>query len=330
MAKLGYGYWALVTMTLTLTLTTAIGLWLTTAWVPGPPRRGVGIRSIMRFGGTITLNGLVTYTAYNLEKVLLGRFWGVEAIGIYGRAYQLITIPTDNLNSSVGEVAFSALSRVKNDGIRLKSYFLKGYSLVLGLTIPITIVCALFADDVVAVVLGPRWKAAAIICRFLAPTILIFAMINPLSWLLFSLGMVGRSLKIALVLGPLVIIGYLVGLPYGPKGVASGYSIAMGLWVVPHIIWCVRGTVVSFKDILLAVSRPLFSGLVAAIPAFGVYWLTLPFLPTFPRLLLECATLCFAYIAMLLYVMGQKRLYMDVLRGFRNRSHIDEKALATA
>ena len=33
-----------------------------------------GIRSMMRFGGTITLNGLVVYVAYNLEKVLLGRF----------------------------------------------------------------------------------------------------------------------------------------------------------------------------------------------------------------------------------------------------------------
>ena len=50
---------------------------------------------MMRFGGTITLNGLVVYIASNFEKVLLGRFWGVDAIGIYGRAYQLINIPTD-------------------------------------------------------------------------------------------------------------------------------------------------------------------------------------------------------------------------------------------
>ena len=46
---------------------------------------------MLRFGGTLTLNGLVVYVAYNFEKVLLGRFWGAEAIGLYGRAYQLIT-----------------------------------------------------------------------------------------------------------------------------------------------------------------------------------------------------------------------------------------------
>jgi PST family polysaccharide transporter len=330
MAKFGYGYWALVTMTVALPLTNTTLLWVTSAWMPGRPRRGIGLRSIMRFGGTITLNGLVVYIAYNLEKVLLGRFWGAEAIGVYGRSYQLITIPTDNLNASVGEVAFSALSRVKKDPVRLKSYFLKGYSLILGLTIPITIVCALFADDLIAIVLGPKWKAAAIIFRLLAPTILIFAMINPLSWLLFSLGMVGRSLRIALVLAPLVIAGYLCGLPYGPKGVALGYSIVMAAWVVPHIAWCVHGTIISLGDILLTVSRPLISGLVAGIPAFAVYWLTFPFLPTLPRFLLEGSMLSIVYTAMLFYAMGQKSFYLDVLSGFRKRSAVEENALVPA
>ena len=157
-AEAGYGYWALVAMTVALPLVNTIGLWMTTSWVPGMPHRRVGIRSMMRFGGTITLNGLVVYVASNFEKVLLGRFWGVDAIGIYGRAYQLVNIPTANLNSTVGEVAFSALSRLQDDPRRLKSYFLKGYSLVLTLTLPITIACACFADDIVFVLLGPKSK----------------------------------------------------------------------------------------------------------------------------------------------------------------------------
>src|SRR5438094_838343 len=98
-AKAGYGYWALVALKLSLLLTVTIGFWLTTAWVPGMPHRRAGIRSMVRFGGSLTLIGLVVYVASNFEKVLLGRFWGVDALGIYGRAYQLSNIPTDNLNS---------------------------------------------------------------------------------------------------------------------------------------------------------------------------------------------------------------------------------------
>ena len=285
---------------------------------------------MMRFGGTLTLNGLVVYIAYNLEKILLGRFWGADTIGIYGRAYQLINIPTENLNSAVGGVAFSALSRLQDDPTRFRSYFLKGYSFVLAMTIPITIVCAVFASDIVFVLLGPKWKGAATIFRLLAPTIMIFAMINPLSWLLFSIGMVGRSLRVALVLAPLVIAGYLVGLPYGPNGVAFGYSAVMALWVVPHIAWCVHGTVISFRDIVRAVSRPLISGIVAATLALGGQVLYGHLVAPLPRLLLGCSVVLGAYLGMLLYVMGQKAFYLDLLRGLKKRSSVDEGALAAA
>src|SRR5579864_3787336 len=68
-ARAGYGYWALVAMTVTLPLINTFGFWLTTAWVPGMPRKRTGIRSMMRFGGTVTLSGVVVYIASNLEKV---------------------------------------------------------------------------------------------------------------------------------------------------------------------------------------------------------------------------------------------------------------------
>src|SRR4029077_13002968 len=136
MALKGFGYWSLVCMTISNPFVTSSLLWIASGWIPGPPRRRSGIRSMMKFGGTMTLNGLVVYIAYNLEKVLQGRFWGAETIGIYGRAYQLISIPTDNLNSAVGEVAFPLLARVQSDPNRVRSYFLKGYSLVLSLTVP--------------------------------------------------------------------------------------------------------------------------------------------------------------------------------------------------
>ncbi len=330
MAEVGYGYWSLVAMTVTLPLGTTIGLWFAAAWVPGLPRRQVGIRSMMRFGGTITLNGLVVYVAYNFEKVLLGRFWGAETVGLYGRAYQLVTIPTSNLNSAVGEVAFSALSRVQHDSNRLKSYFLKGYSLVTGMTLPITLAAALFANDLILVLLGPQWHDAAVIFRLLAPTILIFAMINPLGWLLFSLGMVGRSLKIALVLAPIVMTGYIIGLPYGPKGVAFAYSAAMTLWLVPHIAWSVHGTMISLRDIVLVVSRPLLSGIVATVLAFGALSLCGSSLSPLARLGLGGTVLLGAYAGMLLYVMGQKTFYFDLLRGLRKRSRAEETALASA
>jgi PST family polysaccharide transporter len=284
---------------------------------------------MMQFGGTITLNGVIVYIAYNMEKVLLGRFWGADAIGIYGRAYQLVNIPTDNLNSAVGEVAFSALSRIQDDPLRLRSYFLKGYSLVLALTVPATMICALFADDLISVLLGAKWREAVPIFRLLAPTIMIFAMINPFSWLLLAIGKVGRSLKIAFVIAPLVIGGYLLGLPYGPKGVALGYSSAMALWLLPHIAWCVHGTAISFLDVLHTLGRPLVSGGVAAIIPIALQLTYGHALSPLSRLAIGVATFLIVYFGMLLYAMRQKAFYVDLVRGLSRRRPAEEKAISS-
>ena len=314
-AAIGYGYWALVASSVITPLVASIGFWLSTGWVPGMPRRRVGIRSMMYFGGTLTLNGIVAYIGFNADKVLIGRFLGVDAIGIYGRGFALASMPTDNFTSAVGEVAFSALSRLQDDPARLRSYFLKGFSFVLGLTLPITIACTLFADDVVLVLLGPKWQGSTEIVRLLAPTIAVMAVINPMGWLISSLGLVRRSLKIALVFTPLMVLGCVLGLQYGAAGVAFAYSAVMLLWMVPHVAWCVHGTAISFRDVLATVIRPLASGLAAGTVGYAVRLTCGELLPPFARLVLESGVLFVTFFAVLIFVAGQKALYVDLLRG---------------
>ena len=94
-AAIGYGYWALVASSVTTPLVASIGFWLATGWVPGMPRRHAGIRSMMHFGGTLTLNCIIAYIAFNADRVMIGRFLGVDAIGIYGRAFALVGIPSE-------------------------------------------------------------------------------------------------------------------------------------------------------------------------------------------------------------------------------------------
>ena len=312
-ALTGGGYWALVVMTVASPAVSVFGLWAATRWVPGLPQRNTGIGSMLWYGGTVTLNSVVVYVAYNADKVLLGRFLGAQVLGIYGRAYQLINLPTENLNGTIGMVAFPALSRLQNDPERLRSFFLKGYGLFLALVIPITAGCALFAEDIVLVFLGPQWDAAVPVFRLLAPTILAFALMNPFAWLMLATGQSRRSLNIALMIAPVVIVSYVIGLPQGPHGVAAGFSIAMVLLVVPVILWAKQGTMVATRDVLNAVMMPLLSILIGA----GAAWATGGFLaqlnPTFLRLVAESAVLFGVYLLVLLFVMGQKTVYLSLL-----------------
>lgn len=313
MAVLGCGYWSLICQNISLPIVGTAATWIAMPWLPGRPRRTPELRSMVRFGGTVTLNSFVVYLAYNTEKILLGRFWGSAALGLYSRAYQLANLPVQQLTGSVGGVAFAALSRIQGDAQRLRRSYLKFHSLIVSLTVPVVIGCALFADEIVRAVLGPKWMGAAVILRLLSPTVLVFALINPLSWFLRATGRVVRSLKIALVICPTVILGVVVGLRHGPSGVALGYSIAMVVLAAPLVAWVIHGTVITTRDYWDCIRRPVVAGTIAGAAGWIIKWVLHDALGPLPLLVLGLTISFAVYAGLLLFVMGQRDMYVDLL-----------------
>jgi PST family polysaccharide transporter len=314
MALAGFGYWALVATAVVQPAVSTAGAWMLAGWIPSAPKRGAGVRSLVGLGATVTLNGVIVYIAYNLDKVLLGRFWGPVSLGLYGRAYFLIDIPTSNLNAAIGGVTFSALSRLQHDQSRLKSYFLKGYSVIVSITLPTTVFCVVFADELIRILLGPKWMETTVIFRLLAPTIFVFGMINPLYWLMLSLGLQRRSLNMAFFIAPWVSAAYLVGLPYGAAGVALAFSAAMTLFLVPCLIWSVHGTVISTRELFKTVSHPGLSAFAAGIVAYIFHVSAANSLNAFSLLLLGGCLMLAVYLLILLFVLDQRNFYFGLIR----------------
>ncbi|BCP53490.1 lipopolysaccharide biosynthesis protein [Kaistia sp. 32K] len=316
-ALAGYRYWALVGATFFTQLGTTTGMWVATRWLPSRRFSFAEVVPMLRVGGTVTFNTIVAYIGFNLEKVLVGRFWGAEALGNYGRAYQLISVPIDNLSNAVGGVAFSALARLQDEPARLRAYFLKGYALLASMSVPLTLFLCLFAEPIFLVLFGPRWMEAAIIFRLLTPTVLVFSLINPFGWLLLAIGRQDRNLRITFVVAIVVVVACSIGLPFGPRGVATAYSIAMVVWFVPHIVWSTHGGPISPRDILPAISRSFLAGLIAGGAAClfdrteGVGF------PPLAQVLLGASVMLLIYAVMILGVFGQARFYADLFRGMR-------------
>jgi PST family polysaccharide transporter len=117
-----------------------------------------------------------------------------------------------------------------------------------------------------------------------------------------------------------VLTAYAVGLPYGAGGVALAYSIAMGIWLVPHIVWCLHGTVISPADLFKAIARPSLSCLLGGIAVFALKNQMNATMDVFVRLILGATVLAAVYLFMLLFVMGQLRFYLELVRGLRRSS----------
>ncbi|RMF45882.1 MAG: hypothetical protein D6751_06435 [Deltaproteobacteria bacterium] len=75
-------------------------------------------------------------------------------------------------------------------------------------------------------------------------------------WMYISLGNTARMFRWAMIATPVYVLSFLIGLPYGAVGVATCYSIAVGILFVPCFLMATHKTAVSFKD-AFAVIWPL-------------------------------------------------------------------------
>jgi PST family polysaccharide transporter len=317
LALRGFGYWALVGMLIALPIGSTVGAWICSGWRPQLPSRTVQLAPMIRFGGLLTLNGFVMYIAYNTDKLLLGRFAGAESLGLYGRAYQLVSVPTEILYQAVGGVAQSVLSRLQSDAQRMASYFLKGYAVFLAMAIPITAASGLFAGDIIQVLLGPKWSATAPILRALSPTVVAFAVLHPVGWLLYATGQVERSVKIAFAIAALLVVAFVAGLPFGPVGVAVAFSVGLTTMTVPVVMWGLRGSVVAPRRMAEAATPATVAALLAAAITLPLMaWLASP-LPPLVRLLCEGSLFAASYVFCLFYPLRQRVFFAGLLQDLR-------------
>lgn len=131
------------------------------------------------FGSKHSLTGFIEFIGANLESLYLGRFAGQHELGLYSRGQLITNLPVEQTVGAFGKVIFPLLSKLQNDRPRLGEVFL-GLLLGIGLlSAPISFGVSAAAEDIVAVLLGPKWSDAIPVVQWLAfavtPMFLYFA-----------------------------------------------------------------------------------------------------------------------------------------------------------
>ena len=81
-------------------------------------------------------------------------------LGLYGRAYQLMSMPAMFLGEVIDRILFPLLARYQLETDRLRTTYSRGISLIALVMGPASAVGIVLAPEIVAVVLGPGWEAA--------------------------------------------------------------------------------------------------------------------------------------------------------------------------
>jgi PST family polysaccharide transporter len=241
----GAGYWALVFSQLALGFAYAVAVWSVCGWRPSLPRRYSGVRSMLVFGRNLTGFQIVNYFARNLDNMLIGRFWGSAQLGLYARAYQLLLLPIEQINTPIAAVAVPALSRLADEPERYRQAYLRILEKVAILTMPGMAFMIATSDWVVLLLLGPRWMGVSRLFALLGIVGLVQPIANTAGWLFITQGRTAHMFQWGLIGSTIMIAAIIAGLPWGATGVAASYSVVFVLIIVPLLFWFVgrRGPV---------------------------------------------------------------------------------------
>lgn len=242
LAWYGARYWALVSSQLCLGLTYALAVWIACRWRPGLPVRNSGVRSMLAFGGNLTGFSVVNYFARNLDNLLIGRYWGSEQLGLYGRAYQLLLLPIDQMITPITAVAIPALSRLKDSPERYRQAYLRLLEKVALLTMPVMAFMIASSDWLVGIVLGPRWTGVSRIFSLLGVVGLVQPLASTTGWLFVTQGRTHDMFKWGMIGSTITVASIVAGLKWGAVGVAASYSFTFVIIVIPLLFWYVSRT----------------------------------------------------------------------------------------
>lgn len=229
----GASYWSLVFSQLALLASNTVGVWLTCRWRPGRPKRNTGVRSMLSFGGNIMGYSLVNYVAKNTDSLVIGRVFGPQPLGLYAKALQLLSLPTDQINEPLSTVSIPALSRLADSPERYRQAYLRIMEKVIMVTMPAVVLMLVAADWLVLIILGPQWIDSAKILVFMCIAGLFQPIAATAGWLLVSQGRVRDMLRWSLINAPISILSIVAGVPWGVVGVAASFSLGRILVATP-------------------------------------------------------------------------------------------------
>ena len=257
MAATGFGYWALVGAMLCDAVLRSIVLVALARPSLKPQLNFTAARRLLTVGGGFTLSRVINFIALRADVVVIGRYLDSASLGLYSRAYKLMSLPTDLYNKVADRVVFPAYASVQGEPERLCSAYLQGVSLTALLGVPMAPILYLLAPEIVDVLLGPGWIGAVPIFSVLGLSIYFRLGARVSGALLRATGSVGQLVFNQTFYAVLTIGGSLVAVRFGIVAVGAAIALAVGLWFCLITVQACRRVNVPIRTFLAAHVRGL-------------------------------------------------------------------------
>ncbi|MBV7410316.1 lipopolysaccharide biosynthesis protein [Maritimibacter sp. DP1N21-5] len=269
LALLGFGVWALVAGQMAQVALQSLLLIHFAGYRLRPGFDYPKFKGMLRFGFGTTLAQIGNYAALNVDYFIVGRVLGVEPLGLYSRAYLLLSQPANLVGNMADKVLFPVLASVQTDFARVMRAYEKTLALTAITQIPLSIYLCVYGQEVVHFLMGRQWGAAVLPFQIMVCSLYFRTAYKFTGTVLRAIGAVYQAALLQWTYAGLVALGAVVGVTFGLTGVAIGTTAAV-------VIFFFLGQVLlAFRHGLLigqsffTLLRHMAVGLVYAILLFG-------------------------------------------------------------
>lgn len=262
----GMGAWGLVLANVMRGLALVLALWWLAPFKPAFVTEDASTRASVKFGLRATLSS-VFYNLYrNMDFLLIGKFMGQRAVGIYRVAFDLGMTTLEIVLQLVNRVQFPIYARLRDQPEELRDAFYRSARSLLLILGPITALLFFASEDLLHLIGGGKWLAAVPLIQILCWASLLRGMSSLFPQLYYATGLLWAAVRNSLLTGGVLITAFVLALMLAPPGqgtlwVAWAWVISYPIPLANNFAVARRAAPINARGIVAELAKP-FGGIV--------------------------------------------------------------------
>jgi len=240
MAWLGYSYWALVFPQLIGLVVQGVlffraspifPIWLSIGELK---KTAIKVKSLL---SNVSGFNMINYWARNADNLLIGKFHGEGALGIYNYAYKLFMLPQSILNNVLSQLILPSFKKLKEEGGDIEQEYMRLLGAISLLMMPVGFGLILFPEIIVKILFGMKWIEVKYLLPFWGVAVLTQPVMSPIGNLMVLYQAEKQLLKIGIINSIILVSFVLLGVFFSVRHVALYYVLSYLLLTIPVILY---------------------------------------------------------------------------------------------
>lgn len=167
----GGGVYALVIQSVISRGLITLIFWYCTKLRISPKITKASISKIFSFSVYQSLFNIINYFSRNLDKILIGRFIGLNQLGYYDKSYRMMMLPLQNITFVITPVLLPVFSELQNDRKTVAQKYTQMIGFLGFIAFPISSLLFFCGKELIILFFGDQWYPAILPFQILSFTV---------------------------------------------------------------------------------------------------------------------------------------------------------------